>query len=136
MRSNSSKPSSDAGLRAIGGFSSIAAATAQTSPESLGCSLSFFDRQSSIGKPTQPLDGAPQGADLGTHAVGRGGNPVIRGHGTDGIHRQGVALPSLHFRFVANCDGASVVSLTWDHEGIFLYVWPFELALLRPGVQA
>jgi hypothetical protein len=45
-------------------------------------------------------------------------------------------MPSLHFRFVANCDGTSVVSLTWGEEGIFLYVWPFELALLWPGVQS
>lgn len=45
-------------------------------------------------------------------------------------------MPTLHFRFIPNCHGTSVVSLLKDHEGVFLYVWPFELALLWPGVKA
>lgn len=43
-------------------------------------------------------------------------------------------MPTLHFRFIPN--DASAASFHVDHEGIFLYVWPFELALLWPGVQA
>ena len=141
MRSNSSKPSSDAGFRAIGDFSSIAAATAQTSPESLGCSRSFTDRHTALANQLSHLTGrhkAPTGVPTSTQVlVGGEGTPsreVLANHG--GIRPQGVALPSLHFRFVANCDGTSVVSFLKDREGIFLYVWPFELALLRPGVQS
>jgi hypothetical protein len=99
--------------------------------------MAFFDRQSSIGKPIQQLDGAPQGADLGTHAVGRGGNHVTRCHCVPGCFTsEGLTRSTLHFRFIPNDGGGSVVSIHLDHEGIFLYVWPFELALLRPGVQA
>lgn len=44
-------------------------------------------------------------------------------------------MPSLHFRFIPrNPEG--VVSFHHDNEGIFLWVWPFELALLWPGVQS
>jgi len=43
-------------------------------------------------------------------------------------------MPSLHFRFIPSSPGAA--SFQVDHEGVFLYVWPFELALLWPGVQA
>lgn len=44
-------------------------------------------------------------------------------------------MPSLHFRFILR-DQGHVVSFHWDHEGVFLWVWPFELALLWPGVQS
>ena len=44
-------------------------------------------------------------------------------------------MPTLHLRFIWN-DGGDVVSLHADHEGAFLFVWPFELALLWPGVQS
>jgi hypothetical protein len=43
-------------------------------------------------------------------------------------------MPSLHFRFLPASPGA--FSIQVDHEGIFLYLWPFELALLWPGVQS
>lgn len=46
-------------------------------------------------------------------------------------------MPSLHLRFIPNNDGGcSVVSFHVDREGMFLWVWPFELALLWPGVQS
>jgi hypothetical protein len=46
-------------------------------------------------------------------------------------------MPTLHFRFIPTNDtGASVVSIHADKEGVFLWVWPFELALLWPGVQS
>lgn len=48
MRSDSSKPSSDAGLRAIGGFSSLPPATDKTASEILGCGLSFTDKQTAV----------------------------------------------------------------------------------------
>lgn len=44
-------------------------------------------------------------------------------------------MPSLHLRFIVNSDGG-VISFHIDKEGIFLWVWPFELALLWPGVQS
>lgn len=44
-------------------------------------------------------------------------------------------MPTLHLRFITNDDGG-VVSFHVDHEGVFMWVWPFELALLRPGVQS
>lgn len=85
--------------------------------------------------PTRRSDGAPQGADLGTHAVGRGGNHVMRGCGVQGCFSlEGLTMPSLHFRFIPKSPGA--LSIGIDHEGIFLYLWPFELALLWPGVQS
>lgn len=46
-------------------------------------------------------------------------------------------MPSLHFRFIPKCDGGGgVISFHVDKEGAFLWVWPFELALLWPGVQS
>jgi hypothetical protein len=46
-------------------------------------------------------------------------------------------MPTLHFRFLPNpADQGSVVSFHVDNEGMFLWVWPFELALLWPGVQS
>lgn len=46
-------------------------------------------------------------------------------------------MPSLHFRFIPRDDGSSSpVSIHMDKEGLFLWLWPFELALLWPGVQS
>lgn len=44
-------------------------------------------------------------------------------------------MPTLHFRIITG-DGGDVVSFNVDSEGAFLFVWPFELALLWPGVSA
>jgi len=44
-------------------------------------------------------------------------------------------MPTLHLRIITN-DDSDVVSFHVDQEGAFLYVWPFELALLWPGVKA
>lgn len=103
--------------------------------------MSFFDRQTAVANQPSHLTGrhkAPTGVPTSTQVlVGGEGTPsreVVANQ--KGTRPQGVALPSLHFRFVANCDGSNVVSLHKDHEGIFLYVWPFELALLWPGVQS
>ena len=85
---------------------------------------------------TPPPDGAPQGADLGTHAVGRGGNHVTRGLGVWGCFSpEGLTMPTLHFRLLTSPD-ASALEFSINHEGMFLFVWPFELALLWPGVKA
>ena len=46
-------------------------------------------------------------------------------------------MPSLHFRFIPKDDGVnSPISIQIDKEGLFLWLWPFELALLWPGVQS
>lgn len=45
-----------------------------------------------------------------------------------------VCAASLHFRFIPLSPGGAL-SFHVDQEGAFLWVWPFELALLRPGVQ-
>lgn len=79
---------------------------------------------------------APQGADLGTHAVGRGGNRVARGVGTQGSSSpEGLTMPTLHLRFLPQDPDAFSFHVD-KKEGIFLYLWPFELALLWPGVQS
>jgi hypothetical protein len=44
-------------------------------------------------------------------------------------------MPSLHFRFLPQSPGAFSIHMD-KMEGIFLYLWPFELALLWPGVQS
>jgi hypothetical protein len=50
---------------------------------------------------------------------------------------EGLSMPTLHFRFRPNpTDEGGVVSFHVDKEGAFLWVWPFELALLWPGVQS
>lgn len=95
MRSNSSKPSSDAGLRPVGDFLPLVASQVLRAHQGRkigACSASskkvlllgaagqmhLFDKQAASAHPPAPHDGAPQGADLGTHIVGRGGNPVTR----------------------------------------------------------
>ncbi len=44
-------------------------------------------------------------------------------------------MPTLHFRLLTSPD-ASALEFSINHEGMFLFVWPFELALLWPGVKA
>lgn len=44
-------------------------------------------------------------------------------------------MPTLHFRIITNVD-CNAASLHVDHEGLFLFIWPFELALLWPGVES
>lgn len=86
--------------------------------------------------PTRQLGGAPQGADQGTPQWGGEGTTsreVVANQAA--LPRRGIALPSLHLRFITN-DAGPVASFHADHEGVFLWVWPFELALLWPGVQA
>lgn len=95
MRSNSSKPSSDAGLRPVGDFLPLVASQVLRAHQGRkigACSASskkvlllgaagqmhLFDKQAASAHPPAPHDGAPQGADLGTHVVGRGGNRVTR----------------------------------------------------------
>lgn len=57
--------------------------------------------------------------------------------GRDVFGSEGLIMPSLHFRFLPTpADEGSVVSFHVDHEGAFLWVWPFEIALLWPGVQS
>jgi hypothetical protein len=43
-------------------------------------------------------------------------------------------MPTIHFRFLLNEPSAFSFCIT--HDGVFLFVWPFELALLRSGVQS
>jgi len=45
-------------------------------------------------------------------------------------------MPSLHLRFIPRDPSPSVVNIHMDKEGVFLWLWPFELALLWPGVQS
>jgi hypothetical protein len=47
---------------------------------------------------------------------------------------EGLTMPTIHFRVLLN--DPSAFSFQVDQEGVFLFVWPFELALLRPGVQS
>jgi hypothetical protein len=44
-------------------------------------------------------------------------------------------MPSLHLRFIPQSPGAFSIHMD-KKEGIFLYLWPFEVALLWPGVQS
>lgn len=43
-------------------------------------------------------------------------------------------MPSLHLRFLPNSPAAFSIEI--NGEGCFLFLWPFELALLWPGVQS
>lgn len=43
-------------------------------------------------------------------------------------------MPGLHFRLLP--DSPAAFSIEISGEGVFLFLWPFELALTWPGVQA
>ena len=45
-------------------------------------------------------------------------------------------MPNLHFRIITDDHGCGAISFHVDHEGAFLFIWPFELALLWPGVES
>jgi hypothetical protein len=141
MPSNSSKPSSDAGFQPIGEFSPIGTPTAQTSSKIQGSGLSFFDKQTAAESQPSHLTGrhkAPTGVPTSTKVLVGGeetpSRQIVANQG--GIPLKCLARHSLHFRFIPNCNEPNVVSFHKNHEGIFFYLWPFELALLRPGVQS
>lgn len=45
-------------------------------------------------------------------------------------------MPSLHLRFIPRNPGPEALDFHMDKEGAFVWLWPFELALLWPGVQS
>jgi hypothetical protein len=88
--------------------------------------------------PTRFSDGAPRGADLGTHAVGRGGNHVTRGCGVQGCFSpkgKTMKLPTFDVSIIENT-GITYFSFEISKEGIFLFLTPMQFALLWPGVDA
>lgn len=62
----------------------------------------------------------------------------MRGYGVQGCFSpegRPMKLPTLHFRTIWNDTQGGVISCYTTEEGLFLFVWPFELALLWPGVE-
>lgn len=96
----------------------------------------FFDKQKALARQQSYLagrHGAPTRGPTQWGGEGTTSREVVANQAA--LPRRGIALPSLHLRFITN-DAGPVASIHADHEGVFLWVWPFELALLWPGVQA
>ena len=108
---------------------------AKASPKRANRCWLLPDKQDSQSAPNHSFGVAPQGADLGTHAVGRGGNHVTRGFCVQGsFSPKGLTVPALHLRNIR--DDYHPASFYIDQADAFLYIWRIEVALPLPGSKA
>ena len=98
--------------------------------------LAFIDKQAVVANHGTVLTGRhrpPTGAPTPFRQWGGEGTQFTRGRcAIDCL--EVLTMPSLHLRFITS-DQCGTVSFHYDKEGIFLFVWPFEVALIWPGVQ-